>query len=86
MFSFSSIETGSPKNTALPDSLDARNIEIPPYMSLSQALAIPMSLSIESTAQLGVPNCVNRSGQHLDPITFTLFCSQKSEYAFIRRA
>ena len=78
VFSSSSMETGSPKKTAFFESLEAMNIESPPYMSLSQALEIPMSLSIERTAQFGVPNCVKRSGQHLEPMTLTLLAVQNS--------
>lgn len=63
------------ENTACSDNFIPIYIESAPYVSASQLAATPISFSIASTPQTGVPNAVKKSGQHLEdsaPILFHL--------------
>ena len=78
VFSLSSRDTGSPKNTACSDNFIPIYIESAPYVSASQLAATPISFSIASTPQTGVPNAVKKSGQHLEESAPILFSSTYS--------
>ena len=55
VFSVSSMETGSPKKAAFPESWDPMYMDSAPYVSDSQLATVLPLFSSERTAQTGVP-------------------------------